>query len=260
MDFYNKIIKRLVSESRLDPDASTLVIAGGPADVDVLRANGFARVTISNVDTRFRGDEFAPYEWSFQDAENLTFKDASFAQVIVHAGLHHCGSPHKALVEMYRVAQKSVVAFEARDSTLMRTALRLGFGTEHEVEAVVGHGYEFGGLRNGPIPNFVYRWTEREVAKTLASFDPRGPIPIRFFYGLRLPTLRRDFLKSGFKRMMLAASFVPTRIIFAIARRQGNEFAFWIGKPSAMHPWLTTEGKPNRAWIDERYARPQLSV
>jgi ubiquinone/menaquinone biosynthesis C-methylase UbiE len=45
-----------------------------------------------------------------QDAENLSYDDRAFDLVVVHAGLHPCYSPHRALLEMYRVARRCVVA------------------------------------------------------------------------------------------------------------------------------------------------------
>ncbi len=60
---------------------------------------------------------------------------------MVHAGLHHCGSPHRALLEMYRVARKAAVVFEARDSLMMRSAVALGFTNDFELEAVSSEGY-----------------------------------------------------------------------------------------------------------------------
>ena len=105
-----------------------------------------------------------------QDAERLTFADKSFDVVIVHAGLHHCYSPHRALLEMYRVARKVVVAFESRDSLTMRTAVRLGLTLDYETDSLTADGK--GGVAETGIPNFVYRWTERDVIKTIASFDP----------------------------------------------------------------------------------------
>jgi ubiquinone/menaquinone biosynthesis C-methylase UbiE len=34
-----------------------------------------------------KGNEFHPFKWSYQDAENLSFKDKSFDFVVVHSGL-----------------------------------------------------------------------------------------------------------------------------------------------------------------------------
>jgi hypothetical protein len=88
--------------------------------------------------------------------------------------LHHCASPHRALLEMYRVARKAAAVFEARDSLMMRSAIALGFTGDFELEAVSGEGYESGGLNNGPIPNSNFRWTEREVVETIRAADPAG--------------------------------------------------------------------------------------
>ena len=55
-------------------------------------------MTISNVDES--GDVYAPYAWSRQDAEALDLPDGSFDLAAVSAGLHHCASPHRALLEM----------------------------------------------------------------------------------------------------------------------------------------------------------------
>jgi ubiquinone/menaquinone biosynthesis C-methylase UbiE len=54
------------------------------------------------------------------DAESRTFDDDSSDYVIAHAVLHHWNSPHRALIEMYRVARKGAIGIEARDSVLMR--------------------------------------------------------------------------------------------------------------------------------------------
>ena len=126
MDFYVNTLNALVAEGKLDPDAATLVVAGGPKDRAALLAAGFTRATISNLDTRMRGDEFAPYDWALVDGENLPYPDGAFDQVIEHMGLHHCGSPHRALLEMYRVATKAVLVFVNRDSATMQLAVRAG--------------------------------------------------------------------------------------------------------------------------------------
>jgi SAM-dependent methyltransferase len=69
--------------------------------------------------------EFAPFLWSFQDAERLTFAENEFDFCIVHSGLHHCYSPHRALLEMYRVARVGLLVFEPRDGALVRLGMRL---------------------------------------------------------------------------------------------------------------------------------------
>jgi ubiquinone/menaquinone biosynthesis C-methylase UbiE len=94
-------------------------------------------VTISNLDHHDRIESnYAPYAWVRQDAENLTVTDDSYDWVVVNAGLHHCGSPHRALCEMLRVARQGVLVLEARDSFLMRIAVRFGLTVQHELEPV----------------------------------------------------------------------------------------------------------------------------
>ncbi len=75
-----------------------------------------------------------------QDVERLGFTDRAFDFVVVHQGLHHCHSPHRGLLEMYRVARRGVLAFEPRDTRLVRLGVRLGFGQEYEIAAVAENG------------------------------------------------------------------------------------------------------------------------
>ena len=166
---------------------SVLVVAGGPADRDAFRELGFEQVTISNVDEEVAAEELAPYDWSFQDAEALTYPDGSFDLTVVSAGLHHCRSPHRALLELYRVARVAALAIESRDSALMRVAVKLGAVDDYELAAVAAHGLRSGGVANTSTPNYVYRWSEREVEKTVASFAPHARHRIRFFREFELP-------------------------------------------------------------------------
>ena len=113
-DFYRSILQEGLSQGWLNQNMSILVVCGGRFDRDFLLKFGFKNVTISNLDVRMTGNEFAPYSWSFQNAENLGYQDESFDVVIVHEGLHHCSSPHKALLEMYRVSKKGILVVSKR--------------------------------------------------------------------------------------------------------------------------------------------------
>src|SRR6185312_16748960 len=114
--FYVDVLERLLKQGTLATADRVLVVCGGPLDDAVMRTVGFNEFVITNIE----GSAGARP----QDAQNLSFDDGAFDAVIVHAGLHHCHSPHRALLEMYRVARKCVIAFEARDSFVMRTAVR----------------------------------------------------------------------------------------------------------------------------------------
>ena len=174
--FYLDTLARFVAEGVIAPTDRFLVSCGGPVDHDTLLAAGFADVVITNLDERMDVyNEYEPYEWHHEDAEALTAADDSVDWGLVHHGLHHCASPHRALGELLRVGRKGAIVFEARDSLVVRAGVRLGVVEEYEVTAVAANQGRWGGVRNGPVPNHVYRWTEREVRKTVRSLLPGAP-------------------------------------------------------------------------------------
>jgi ubiquinone/menaquinone biosynthesis C-methylase UbiE len=234
MHFYEEVIRK----AAIGLDESILVVCGGTFDIEILRAIGFRKVTISNVDERY-DEQAKPFSWSHQDSESLGFPDSSFDWAFVHAGLHHCGSPHKALIEMYRVARKGVLVIEARDSIVMRAAARLGFTSYYEIEAVSTNDWVHGGLRNGPIPNFVYRWTEREIRKTIESAFPQWVNEIKFFYGMRMPAMLP--MSSPLRRVIAAPLWLGARVFQRLVPRQCNSFGFTI-RPKGLKPWMNPEG------------------
>jgi hypothetical protein len=84
-------------------------------DRDILFAAQFSDVTISNLDTQHQGN-LTPYQWSLQDAENLSFADDAFDFAIVHM------------------------------------AKTLGYTVDYELEAVTANKFIAGGAGNGPHP------------------------------------------------------------------------------------------------------------
>jgi SAM-dependent methyltransferase len=235
--FYKETMLRLLASGDISIDDKVLVICGGPYDAGVLSELGFKRVVITNLDGSY-DDEIEAFPCAREDAENLTCGDDEFDLAIVHAGLHHCPSPHRALLEMYRVAKKAAIVFEARDSLLMRLATGLRFTNDFELEAVSGHGLESGGLRNGPIPNLNYRWLEREVVKVIRAADPAHVEKIKFFYGLRLPTLRFDNVNAPFRKLVLKAVAPAVKALVGLFPKQGNEFGFAIFKTGQLRDWM----------------------
>jgi SAM-dependent methyltransferase len=252
-EFYSETLRKLLDDRWLGLDSSVLVVCGGSYDRDVFHGLGFRRVTISNLDSRMTGDEFAPYPWSMQDAERLSFEDGTFDVVVVHQGLHHCHSPHRGLLEMFRVARRGVLAFEPRDTRLVRLGVRLGFGQEYEIAAVAANGLRFGGVGNSATPNFIYRWTEREIEKTIRTFYPAGRAEVRYFSSLRVPMDRMQFMKNRFAagalRLMLPAAKALTKVF----PKQSNCFAFAIAKVGELHPWMVDEATVNAEWVEGQY-------
>jgi ubiquinone/menaquinone biosynthesis C-methylase UbiE len=256
--FYRRVLGSLLAEGLLEPGMSVLVTCGGSADRDALAGLGFTNVTITNVDTAGDDGAFAPFAWEHQDAEDLTYEDSSFDIAIVSAGLHHCRSPHRALLELYRVARVAAIALESRDSSLMRLAVRLGAVDDYELAAVAAHGLRSGGVANTGTPNYVYRWTEREVAKTVASFAPHARHRVRFFREFELPQPVLDTnrgIRAGVLRLARPVVSVITRVVPG----QANLFAFVVEKPRLpddLQPWMHVEGgevRPDPEAVGRRY-------
>lgn len=259
--FYRRVLEQLLDRGVIRRDMSVLVVAGGVADRDVFREVGFDRVTISNVDEDVAAEELAPYEWSFQDAEALTYPDGSFDLAVVSAGLHHCRSPHRALLELYRVASVAALAIESRDSALMRVAIRLGAVDEYELSAVAAHDLRSGGVANTSTPNYVYRWSEREVEKTVASFAPHARHRIRFFREFELPEALVE-IDQGARASVLRLARPVVTWITRVLPRQANLFAFVIEKPRIpgdLQSWMRVEDGellPDREVVERRYGSP----
>jgi SAM-dependent methyltransferase len=241
--FYRRILEQLLEDGTVRRDMEVLVVAGGPADRDAFHSLGFEHVTISNVDESVAAEELAPYAWSYQDAESLDYPDGSFDIAVVSAGLHHCRSPHRALLELYRVARVAALALESRDSALMRVAVKLGAVDDYELAAVAAHGYRAGGVANTSTPNYIYRWSEREVEKTVASFAPHARHRIRFFREFELPEAVVE-IDRGARAQVLRLARPAVTMLTRMLPRQANLFAFLIEKPRLpgdLQSWMRVE-------------------
>lgn len=233
-----------ISSGAIRPDDSVFVQFGGRFDEQVCQTVGLTNFTIANI----TGDALSVGETATaqMDAHRVPYPDGSFDHVICHAGLHHCSRPHEALHEMYRMARKSVMFVENQDSFLMRVATKAGLVSWHELRAVIGEGYETGGVDGTAVPNFIYRWTRRELRKTVATYDPAYDVPIEFHTEWNVGTeraavellQRRLHLPDSLaKRIFLAGQWFMN----TVAGGQGNIFAATIRKDRAtLHPWMKT--------------------
>lgn len=248
-----------IAEWLPDKSESVLVVGAEGNDIDVFADLGFTDVNLLNLERR--GPDL-PQGWKFTtgNGHDLPFADASLDVVVTHATLHHCRSPHRALLEMYRVAKRAVIFIEARDSLLMQLAERFGITQAYEVTAVFYNGGIRGGVDDTVVPNFVYRWTEREVEKTIATAAPHLQHGFDYRYGLALPqtptvsrhACLRAALVRGLRLMAMPLSFV--------LGKQRNLFAVRIRKPAAgngLQPWLAINvaGEPvfDQAWGRSRF-------
>jgi SAM-dependent methyltransferase len=238
--FYYDSIDRWVENKK----ATILIVGGGPVDFTVFNDLGFENVTISNLDTRLIGDEFHPYSWSFQNAQSLSYENESFDFVVVHAALHHCESPHQALIEMYRVAKIGIIAFESRDSLLMRLLEKVGLTGSYEHIAVYYNQGKFGGVNNTEIPNYIYRWTEREIEKTISTYAPYAKHKILYQYGNADPVSYGLEQKNFFKRILIYVAKPFYKLFVVLFPKQQNLFAFYVNKPiipEQLQDWIRLE-------------------
>jgi SAM-dependent methyltransferase len=123
-----KIVRSYLKEKGVDPRHERLLIIGSEEDdLEIAREVGFVDITQSNLEG-FK--DFLPL-----DAENIALPDDSFDVVLTHAVLHHCQSPHKAILECLRVCRKHFLFLEGNDSFLMRMATRFRFHDPFEFSA-----------------------------------------------------------------------------------------------------------------------------
>lgn len=118
----------------------------------------------------------------------------------------------------------------------------------YELLAVSDDGGTGGGVDGTEVPNHVYRWTRREVRKTVRTFDPARTVPVEYeahwFIGpdrVLTPRVRalvgqRDTPVRGSRAL---AALALNRALNGLARRQGNIFGFVIRKDLArLQPWI----------------------
>ncbi|MEM9412853.1 MAG: class I SAM-dependent methyltransferase [Planctomycetota bacterium] len=257
--FYSQTIARLKALHLLSPESRILVVCGSYLDRDVLLDAGFASVVISNLDSRMVGDEFSPFEWSYQNAESLSFEDEEFDFVLVHSGLHHCHSPHRALLEMYRVARKGVLLFEPYDNLLTRLGVKLNFGQQYEHAAVFYNDCKFGGVNNSEIPNYVYRFSKAEIEKSILTFDPLAKSKFHYFFRMAIPWKQIEGRKKPGLAILVRLMYPVMKLVEFVFPEQCNNFAALILKPELpgdLHPWIQwRDGKAivNKEWLEQTY-------
>jgi len=264
MDERKKFYQNSVSKLIGDKNASILICGGGELDKSVFENIGFRNVTISNLDSRMSEDSYYPYSWKYENAESLSFSDESFDYVVIHAAIHHASSPHKVLTEMYRTAKIGVLAFESRDSVIMKFLERKGLIQTYEHAAVYYNDCNYGGVNNTEIPNYVYRWTEREIEKCINSYAPFCNHKIIYKYGTAFPCTPELENRGTLKVYILKFARPFYQFFIKFFPKQQNLFAFYIEKPkipSSLFPWLYFDEnekviKFNREWGNQKYKNP----
>jgi Methyltransferase domain len=255
MHVYPRQLRMMVDRGWIQPQHSILVLAGGSFDRQVMLDGGLKNVTISNLDYHAGQRDYEPFAWKMIDAEKIDAEDNSYDWVTIHAGLHHLAVPAMGVCEMFRVARRGILCVEARDSLLMKLAVRLGLTADFELEPAFLTGGKVGGYRNGPIPNYVYRWTEREFEKVVNAYSPTHQHEFFYGYGFQVPVQRLAMAKNPAYRLMGSALSQATKIAEFAMPKQGNQFAFGALKNVELHPWLTTDLQFKSSYLDRKYEK-----
>jgi SAM-dependent methyltransferase len=261
--FYKDIVARIIE----DIDSSVLICGGASLDYDVFRSLEFRNVTITNYDTRESGDSYVPYSWAKEDATALSYEDNSFDYVITHDSIHHTSQPHKAITEMYRVCSKGMLFFESPDNMVTRIGTRLGLVQEYETSAVYYNDEAFGGVDNSEVPNYIYRWTEQEIRKTIASYAPYAAPAISFFYRMALPSphSRPDLQLTARGKMKYRIIVTLKPLLWAIKMlfpRQQNLFACHVNKTLSsgrIFPWISEDESTGEMGFNKKWGKSTYS-
>jgi SAM-dependent methyltransferase len=253
------VLSELLADGTISRSDSVLAVCAGEREHELFSNYDFDHVVISNIGEQQQLGWSPACSWSYQDAQSLSYEDSSFDFTFVADGLHHCQSPHRAMLEMYRVARKGIIVIESRRSLLMQVANRLGLSPEYEVEAVVGSELTSGGVNNTAIPNYIYRWTEGELKRTIRSYDPRGRHHFRFFYELNLPYELADWKKTKFRLNAVRIVDPLVQALTRVFKKQCNTLAMVVLKPVIprdLWPWLRLDGGEvvfNPAYADRHF-------
>jgi hypothetical protein len=235
-----KVIRQYLEICEVDLNEPVLVLGGGQEDMEILTACGFTKIVMSNIRTAGMS----------LDVENIALPDDSYPVVFAHAVLHHCRCPQRAVGEMVRVSQKHAFFLEPNDSWALRTLVRLGYSFPYEIAAVAGNGYTRGGMRNGPVPNYIYRWTKETVKSSVFAYHPERQFQVRthpywdfyvaeqdllFRTESRVASLAKKLGPRTFIRLLHFAQAILN--VLPLSRSQGNKIFCGISK-GELQPWI----------------------
>ena len=225
--------------SYINKKSNFLLISASLYEVTVLKDLGYFNYSITYHDDAEK-KQFLDYGFEENinlfraDMRNLAFKDASFDYVITNATIHHVDLPHKAITELYRVAIKGVLVIESNDSLIMRLASKIKLTEEFEVSSI-DEDKNTGGLLDTAIPNYVYRWTEKEILKLLKSFDPKNINLVNFDYASDLTNFKnRD---NYIENILLKILIITGKIFFFFFKKQQNCMSIFIDKTKIKKRW-----------------------
>jgi SAM-dependent methyltransferase len=217
--FYEKNLNKYINKK-----ASILLIGASEREQELFKSLQYENFLLSNFKPDFTKHA---YKIIHVDATKIDFKDSSFDYVITHACIHHMRKPHLAILEMYRVSKIGTLIIEGNDSLLMRISAKLKMSEDFEVSSV-DKVNKLGGVEESGIPNYIYRWNEREIFKTLSSYEPEIEHKIYFNYENDLENSGTQNQKNNKKIYSLIKLLL--KIFFIFFKKQQNLMSIYIDK------------------------------
>ena len=227
-NFYRHLINKYLKKS-----SSILIIGASSDEIKLFKNEKFTNITVGYFDDRELIDlKKIKLEYDFEihkvDARKINFENQSFEYCLTHATIHHIDLPHLAITELYRVSKLGTLIIEGNDSIVMRIATKFGFSEEYENSSISDMK---GGLLNSGLPNYIYRWSEREIYKLLNSYNPNINHQINFIYShdFKNAALEKNLYKKIVKYLLSKFLY----IIFLFFKKQKNLVGIFIDKESS---------------------------
>ena len=128
---------------------------------------------------------------------------------------------------MYSIAKYGIIIVESNDSFIIRLSVKLNFSEDFEKSALNENTY-VGGVGGTNIPNYVYRWTEREIKKLFYSYQPDKNVNIIFNYQNNI--FNENLSNNLIKKIIITFCYIFLKIIFFLFPKQQNLMSIYIDK------------------------------
>lgn len=222
----------------LPKENSILVIGASIKEAEVFSNNNFKNITLGYFDENDK-NKFLKIGYKENinlfkiDIRQVNFDDNYFDYTFTHATIHHVDLPHLAVSELYRVAKKGALIIESNDSIVMRLASYFNFTENFEISSVKNN---TGGLLNTGVPNYVYRWTEREITKLIKSYKPqyKHKIYFNYYYDQNNYSNSKGYIKKTIKILLN----IFLKIYFIFFKNQKNVFSIYIDKENKIDRFI----------------------
>lgn len=212
-----KIFLEKMLHKYIPKNSNLIVFGGGQMENEILTKNNYKNITFLNIGEQdLKG---VNYKIILSPMQNTNLNDKVYDYALVNASIHHSSRPHDCILEMYRIAKKGLLIIEGNDSFLIKVACKFGYSEEFERSAIKNNS---GGVDNTNIPNFIYRWTEREIYKLICSFKPNINHKIFFEYENDITNIFKN--NNLFKYLIN----IVLKIYFKLFKKQQNLLGIYV--------------------------------